>query len=147
MLRASSGAKRAMPAASALRIGRRLELAAALEDEPVERVEAAQLHILVEILAAGGEDLAQDPGVEEEGGADIEAVAARRADGARPPADRLAALEHHHVEAGAGEKQGGGQAAWAGADDRDSGPLPARRGGGVPCTGRKSEQDGPCLRG
>jgi hypothetical protein len=57
-----------------LEIGGRLDGAPALEDEVVLRIEALQLDVILQALAARLEDLGQDLGVEEEGRADVEAV-------------------------------------------------------------------------
>ena len=86
-----------------LRVGRHVERVALLEDDPIQRIEAPQLDMPVQVLAAGGKNLLQHPRVEKEGGAEVEMVAIRRRDRPGSPADLRLLLEHRDLEAGAAE--------------------------------------------
>jgi hypothetical protein len=58
-----------------------VKLAARLEDQVVLRVQPDQVDFIRKASPAGGEDVGQHAGVEEEGRPHVEAVAARRLDG------------------------------------------------------------------
>ena len=105
------------------------DVAAGFEDEVVLRVEADEVDFAGHLAAAGGEDVVQHAGVEEEGGAHVEAEAAFCAvraygggglDGGGAAADALGFFEDGVARAGAGEEHGGGKAPWAGADYGDA---------------------------
>ena len=85
---------RAISRSSAVEIRGGPNLAAALEDEVVLRVETPELDMILQPLAAGCEDVREDARIEEEGRADIELIAAGRTDRAGTPADRRFAFEH-----------------------------------------------------
>jgi hypothetical protein len=116
---ASPGAIRAISASSRSTSGVARIFPAALEDQVVLRVEPAQLDPILQALATGREDVGEDLRVEEEGGANVEAVPARGLHRARATADGLRLLEERDLEPLRGEKKSGGQPARAGSDDRD----------------------------
>ena len=67
-----------------------LDLAAGLEDQMILRVEPDQVDLAVQIVAAGGEDVGQDAGIQEESGPHVEVEGAhlgRRGDGGGAAAD------------------------------------------------------------
>ena len=103
------------------KVRRRLEGAAALEDEAVLRVEPAERDMILEPLAAGREDVGEDPRIEEERRAEVEAVAQRRPHDPRAAADRGFLLEHCDRHTLLGEQERGGKPAGTGSDDRDAG--------------------------
>ena len=102
-----------------LDIGRRAQLATAFEDEAVLRVEPLQLDVILEPLAARGEDLRQHLGIEEESGADVEAIATLDADRLGSAPDGLVLLEQGDFDALGRQQQGRSKASRTRADDGD----------------------------
>ena len=92
----------------------------ALEHEVILRIEPLQLDVILETLAACLEDVGEDLWIEEEGRADIEAVAAGRLHRLGPAADRRVLLDHRDVDARSCEEQRRRQSPGAGADDDDA---------------------------
>ena len=105
-------------------------VAAALEDQPVLRVEPDQLDLVLEPAPHAGEDLGEDAGIEEEGRAEVEAVAVRRRQRAGAAADDLVLLEHRDLRALRRQQHGGGEPARPRADDGDAGTGGLQGGGG-----------------
>ena len=69
------------------------------EDQPILRIKADQIHLILKPRAAGFEDFCQDARIQEEGRPDIEAVAARRRHGAGAPADHGILFEYRDAHA------------------------------------------------
>ena len=97
----------------------------ATKDEAIHRIEAAEIDVVAQALASGGENFVEDVGHHEKGGAAVEGEVASGNLGGTA-ADARCGFVDGDIEAGSGEEDCGGEAAWAGADDGDGGG-----GGGV----------------
>ena len=90
------------------------------EEQPIQRVDADQLRLVLQPRADALEDLGDDAGIEEEGRAEVEAIAFRRHLCAGPAADDLVLLEDGDLGALRGQQHGGGKPAGTGADDSNA---------------------------
>ncbi len=94
----------------ALDIGGCEQLTAGAEDEPVLRVQAGHGDFLVEIVAGGGEDLAQHLRIKKEGRTDVEAKAVPL-HGGGAPAYFAALLDNRDLNSGFCKQNGRCEAA------------------------------------
>jgi len=100
-------------------IGGREQLPARAEHQPILRVESHHLDLLSEIAAAGGEDLFEDPRIEEERRPQVELEALGRGDRAGPAARYGQPFDHPDAGPRVCQEHGTGKPAWPGSDDVD----------------------------
>ena len=91
------------------------------EDQPILRIKADQIHLILKPRATGFEDFRQDARIQEESRPNIKAVAAGRRYGAGAPAHHGILFEYRDAHAGGGQQHGRGQASGAGADHGNMG--------------------------
>ena len=87
-------------------IGRRAQFSSGLEDQMILRVQPDQVHFTGQVLAAGGENIAEHARVQEEGRPHVEAVAAFGLDGRRSSSDPVQPLDDGDVGPRPGQQHG-----------------------------------------
>ena len=91
-----------------------------------------EVDLVAQVVAAGPENLLDNPWVEEEGGAQVERIAPGTV-GAGATAHMRLPFQDSHIQPGAGQKHGGCQATRPGTHDHDARHRLDSRGTGFEC--------------
>ena len=100
----------------------------AIEDQPIERIQADQVDLILKPRAAGLEDFGQDARIQEEGGPKVEAVTFRRGQHAGAAADHGILLIEGDAGTGSCQLHRSSEATGPGADHCDAGTGSIDRG-------------------